>query len=90
MTKRISFLVHGEVQGVNYRSFAQKKASSYGLTGWVSNTSNGKVEGEVQGDAESIQKYLKDLNSGPSAAHVVKVEKSEQEAKEGESSFEVK
>lgn len=48
------------------------------------------MEGEAQGDEESIQKYLKDLDSGPSAAHVVKVEKSEQDAKDGESSFEVK
>ncbi|MCJ1304129.1 hypothetical protein MMC08_006941 [Hypocenomyce scalaris] len=75
---------------IHISSFAQKKASSYGLTGWVSNTSDGKVEGEAQGDEESIQKYLKDLNSGPSPAHVVKVEKSEQDAKAGESSFEVK
>lgn len=48
------------------------------------------MEGEAQGDEESVQKYLKDLNHGPSAAHVVKLEKSELEAKDGESSFEVK
>ncbi|MCJ1254250.1 hypothetical protein MMC24_002064 [Lignoscripta atroalba] len=66
------------------------KASSYNLTGWVSNTSNGKVEGEAQGDDESIQKLLKDLNHGPSAAHVVKLEKSDQETKDGENSFEQK
>lgn len=50
----------------------------------------GQVEGEAQGDNDSIQKLLKDLNQGPSAAHVVKVEKSETETKEGESSFEVR
>lgn len=49
---------------------------------------NAKVEGEAQGDEESLQKLLKDLNHGPSAAHVVKVEKTEHEVKEGESSFE--
>ena len=54
-------------------------------------TSDGiKVEGEAQGDEESLQKLLKDLNRGPSLAHVVKVEKSEQEVKEGEHSFEAK
>lgn len=47
-----------------------------------------KVEGEAQGDEKSLQKLLKDLHQGPSAAHVVKVEKTEQEVKEGESSFE--
>ena len=30
---------------------------------------------------------MKDLNEGPSAAHVVKVEKSEREVVDGESSF---
>ncbi|KAI9810848.1 MAG: hypothetical protein M1827_006055 [Pycnora praestabilis] len=89
-SKRIAFKVHGEVQGVNFRSFTQKKANSYGLTGYVSNTSNGKVEGEAQGDEESLQKLLKDINQGPSAAHVVKVEKSEADVKEGESSFEAR
>ncbi|MCJ1362774.1 hypothetical protein MMC16_001880 [Acarospora aff. strigata] len=88
MSKRISFLVHGDVQGVNFRSFTEKKASSYGLTGWVANTSNGKVEGEAQGDEQSLQKLLTDINKGPSAAHVVKVETSELSVKEGESSFE--
>jgi len=48
-----------------------------------------KVEGEAQGGEESLQKLLKDLHQGPSAAHVVKVEKTEQEVKEGESAFEV-
>lgn len=90
MLKRITFTVHGEVQGVNFRSFTQMKASGYGLTGFVSNTAGGKVEGEAQGDEESIQKLLKDINQGPSAAHVVKVEKSETEVKEGESSFEAR
>lgn len=43
--------------------------------------------GEAQGDEQNIQKLLKDINQGPSSAHVVKVEKSEVEVKEGESSF---
>ncbi|KAI4288710.1 MAG: hypothetical protein L6R35_002031 [Caloplaca aegaea] len=90
MTKRIQYTVHGEVQGVNFRSFTQSKASSYGLTGWVKNVSGGKVEGEAQGDEESIQKLLKVLESGPSAASVTKVEKSDIDVKEGESSYTTK
>ncbi|MCJ1248808.1 hypothetical protein MMC30_006028 [Trapelia coarctata] len=90
MAKRISFKVHGTVQGVNFRSFTIKKASSYGLTGWVTNTSDNKVAGEAQGRDEDIKKLLKDLDKGPSAAHVVKLEKQELDLKEGESSFEVR
>lgn len=84
---RIAFKVHGTVQGVNFRSFAEKQASKYGLTGWVKNTSDDKVAGEAQGSEEALEKFKKDLNEGPSAAHVVKVETDNIEAKSGESSF---
>ena len=47
-----------------------------------------QVVGEAQGDKDSVQKLLKDLNQGPSAAHVVKLEKSEIDVKDGEGSFE--
>lgn len=53
-------------------------------------TVHGKVEGEAQGDEEALKKLLKDLNDGPSHAHVVKLEKSEIDVVEGEKDFEVK
>ncbi|KAL3427198.1 acylphosphatase [Phlyctema vagabunda] len=90
MSQRISFLVHGDVQGVSYRYFTQKKAQEYGVTGWVRNTPNSKVEGEAQGDKEALQKLLKDLDDGPRAAHVVKLEKGEKELVDGEKGFEVR
>ena len=45
------------------------------------------MEGEAQGSEDALQKLLKDLNNGPRAAHVVKLEKKEIDAVEGESSF---
>jgi len=87
MSKRVSFKVHGRVQGVNFRSFTQSKAENYGLTGFVENTPNDKVEGEAQGSEDALQKFLKDINDGPRAAHVVKVEKKEVDVVQGESSF---
>ncbi|CAF9902869.1 MAG: hypothetical protein ALECFALPRED_000052 [Alectoria fallacina] len=75
--QRISYTVHGTVQGVNFRSFAQTKAKSLNLTGFVTNTSDNKVAGEAQGSEDSIKSFLKELNDGPRAAHVVKLEKEE-------------
>lgn len=49
-----------------------------------------EVEGEVQGDDDSVQKLLRDVARGPSMAHVVKVDKTDKEVEEGETSFEVK
>ncbi|KIX05931.1 uncharacterized protein Z518_03905 [Rhinocladiella mackenziei CBS 650.93] len=90
MTKRIAFTVHGRVQGVCFRDFTQKKARRYGVTGYVVNTSDGKVKGEAQGDADALKKLTADLNEGPRAAHVVKLEIKNIETKEGEGSFSVK
>jgi acylphosphatase len=48
-----------------------------------------KVIGEAQGEEDDLRKLLKDISKGPRWAHVVKVEKSEIEVKEDESSFAV-
>lgn len=47
------------------------------------------MAGEAQGSEESIKAYLKEIDKGPSAAHVVKVEKEEMEVQEGEKGFSV-
>lgn len=48
-----------------------------------------QVSGEAQGSGDSIKAFLKEINNGPRAAHVVKVEKEEIGTKDGESSFNV-
>ncbi|KAI9051717.1 hypothetical protein LZ554_004757 [Drepanopeziza brunnea f. sp. 'monogermtubi'] len=90
MAKRVSFRVHGEVQGVGFRYFTQKKASSYGLTGWVRNVADGKVEGEAQGEDEVLQRFVKDIEKGPTHARVARLEKSDVDLVDGESGFEVR
>ncbi|KAG5302696.1 hypothetical protein I7I50_02919 [Histoplasma capsulatum G186AR] len=87
MSKRISFRVHGKVQGVFFRDFTRRNANNYNLTGWVRNTPDGKVEGEAQGDEAALSKLLEDLSQGPELARVVKLEKSEIDLKDGEESF---
>ncbi|KAJ5525479.1 hypothetical protein N7494_012129 [Penicillium frequentans] len=88
-SKRVAFKVHGTVQGVGFRDFTQKCATGYGLMGWTRNTTCGRVEGEVQGDGESIKKFMQQIDKGPRMAHVVKVEKREMEPLEGEAHFSV-
>lgn len=88
-TKRIAFKVDGEVQGVNFRSSAQKQAKSIGVTGWVSNASDGTVQGEAQGSEDAIEKFVQHLHKGPSAASVSRVEQSDISTKSGESGFKV-
>lgn len=48
-----------------------------------------QVEGEAQGDEETVQKFLAQVDRGPRLAHVVKVEKRELEPTQGENHFAV-
>lgn len=67
---RAHVLVEGRVQGVGYRAFVFRNAIGEGLSGWVQNLSDGRVELEVQGPRESIELFLAALKRGPSLAHV--------------------
>jgi acylphosphatase len=46
-----------------------------------------QVQGEAQGDQSALDKLKKDLNEGPPAAHVVKLETKDIATKESESDF---
>ena len=51
----------GSVQGVGFRYRAIYLARPLGLTGWVRNLWDGRVEMEVQGSEERIQLFLAQL-----------------------------
>lgn len=53
----------GRVQGVGFRFQASWAAKRFGLTGWVKNLYDGRVEMEVQGDADAIDSMLEALTS---------------------------
>lgn len=53
----------GTVQGVGFRYRAKHIAQALGLTGWVRNTWDDKVEMEIQGTETSIQKLLELLQN---------------------------
>lgn len=61
---RISLVFHGYVQGVGFRYTAQHAAVSLGLTGWVRNEYDGSVRAEVQGDRESIERWVSMIQNG--------------------------
>lgn len=74
MKARASIVVTGVVHGVGYRYFAQKKALSLGLTGWVRNLTDGSVEAKVEGDKGRIEAFLADCRRGPELSFVDDVE----------------
>ncbi len=55
----------GDVQGVGFRFTARYFAQNLGLTGWVRNLHDERVEMEVQGPVNRIHTLLTQLNSAP-------------------------
>lgn len=67
------FIIHGRVQGVFYRKFAQQQAKALKLCGWVRNLPDGCVEIQAFGSKEQLSQYLEILKKGPPAANVIDV-----------------
>ena len=56
--KRFHYIIKGYVQGVGFRRRAARNASALNLTGWVRNLPDGRVELEVQGNPDDIERLL--------------------------------
>jgi acylphosphatase len=63
-TNSIHGTVSGRVQGVGFRFYVSKAATSLGINGWVRNTSNGEVEFEAEGDLPSLEGFLAAIRRG--------------------------
>lgn len=68
------FLVHGRVQGVFFRASTRHRARELGLTGWVANRADGRVEALACGPAEALDAFGEWLWQGPAEARVTRVE----------------
>lgn len=69
----IHCFISGLVQGVWYRASTQDEARTLGLTGWVRNLPDGRVEVMAFGEQEKIKQLYAWLQRGPKRAKVEKV-----------------
>ena len=60
----------GRVQGVFFRAWAQERARALGVTGWVRTCPDGRVEAQVEGDAQAVEQIIEKMRSGPPSAQV--------------------
>ncbi len=67
---RVVVKISGRVQGVYFRKYTELEAQQLGLTGWVRNLPDGRVEAVFEGRKESIQKMIEWCHKGPPAARV--------------------
>ncbi|XP_069624978.1 acylphosphatase-2 isoform X2 [Ranitomeya imitator] len=52
--KSVDYEVFGRVQGVCFRMYTEAEGNKLGVVGWVKNTRQGTVQGQVQGPEERV------------------------------------
>lgn len=72
--RRVHVLVDGDVQGVGYRYTMQSVAERAGVTGWVRNLRDGRVEAEVEGADAEVDAVVDWMATGPRGGHVTGTE----------------
>jgi len=68
------FVVSGRVQGVGFRFFTEAAAAREGVNGWVRNLPDGRVEVQVEGEREAVDRIEAALRRGPASARVDRVD----------------
>ena len=73
--ERLTARVRGHVQGVGFRYWTVRQASSLGLVGWVMNhDAENAVELVAEGDGTALDALERDLHRGPPGARVEQVD----------------
>ena len=62
--------VYGRVQGVFFRQWTVKKATTLGVAGWVHNARDGSVEAHLAGEEGAVVKLIEHMRKGPPQARV--------------------
>lgn len=62
---RVRVLADGRVQGVFFRDSTRREAQRLGLTGWVRNRPDGRVEAEFQGPRDAVDQAVAFCRQGP-------------------------
>jgi acylphosphatase len=70
----IRLRISGRVQGIGFRDALRSEALRLGVTGWVRNLADGRVECVVQGKPDDVAALLEWARRGPPAARVERVE----------------
>lgn len=78
--KRVHLYVSGRVQGVWFRQGTAQQAQALGLTGWVRNLSDGRVEVVAEGEPWRLERLIAYCHDGPPLARVEEVEVVEEPA----------
>jgi acylphosphatase len=74
MEERARILITGQVQGVFFRREVTDLARRLGISGWVRNLPDGRVEALAEGERARLDELIRFCHVGPRGAVVRKVE----------------
>jgi len=63
MKKQIHAYFSGQVQGIGFRFTAERIATELGVSGWVKNLSDGRVELVAEANEDTLKDFLTQLGS---------------------------
>jgi len=70
---RAHVVISGGVQGVFFRQTTAYEAEKRGVTGWVRNLVDGRVEAIFEGEESSVKELVEYCRMGPRGARVTSV-----------------
>jgi acylphosphatase len=88
-TRRRRLVIGGRVQGVGFRISCARSAETAGVSGWVRNLPDGRVEVVLEGTGEAVAEVEAWCARGPRMARVTKVDATD-EPPGGEKGFEIR
>jgi acylphosphatase len=74
MKVRAHVTITGSVQGVFFRLETRRVANAYGVTGWIQNLPDGRVEAVFEGEEENVKRLVEFCRKGPPPATVDNVD----------------
>jgi acylphosphatase len=83
-------LIGGRVQGVGFRWFTHDVATRAGVTGWVRNLPDGRVEAWIEGDTEAVERVEAALRRGPRGARIETVSADAEDPTGGHPGFSIR
>jgi acylphosphatase len=87
---RAHLFIEGIVQGVFYRAFTRNVAAKRGLSGWVKNLYDGRVEAVFEGSRQLIEQAVGECRKGPAGAMVSNIDVEWEPFSGAEQGFEIR
>jgi acylphosphatase len=87
---RVRLFISGSVQGVFFRANAMYQAQGLGITGWVRNCRDGRVEVVLEGEKLAVDEMISWCRKGPPGAAVDNLEINREDYQGEFSSFSIR